>query len=322
MKTFCPLTILLLFFVLHGFAQTSTPNTYKTAFSITTDNDSYLLRGDDGYYTNGLFLDYSWVGNKNTKGKKVHNIEIAQLMYTGQKGDYTRLSQIDRPVTALLYGEYKQSFFNNNESILQWGVAGGVMGPPALGRQTQDFVHNLINAYTPTEWQFQLHTSVGANAGISWAPNIFHNNGERHLALTPITNANAGNFFTDASTGFILQLGDFEKNSHSAMWNARVSYSQESSIRKKELFFYFSPVVGYRVYNATVQGGLFTHHEDDVQGFSRALAPFFYRQKIGLLYAKDRLDAGFSIVFDTQETQEQRTCHWYGSIKLGYLFGK
>jgi hypothetical protein len=191
-----------------------------------------------------------------------------------------------------------------------------------LGRQTQDLVHNLIDTYTPTEWGFQLHSSAGANAGINWAPNIFHNNGEKHFAFTPVVNANAGLFFTDASTGFILQLGAFERNSQSALWHARINHSKKAFKRKKELFFYLSPMFGYRVYNATVQGGLFTHQQDDAQGLSRSLAPFFYRQKVGVLYAKNRMDLGFTIVLDTRDTQEQRTSHWYGSIKLGYLFGK
>ena len=316
------LTILFLFSTLYGFTQTNIKDTYKKEFSITTDNDSYLLRGDDGYYTDGLFLDYSWAGSRNIKGKKIHNIEIGQLMYNAQNGDYTKLSRIDRPVTALLYAGYKQSFFNNNESVLQWSVTGGAMGPPALGRQTQEFIHKLINAYTPTEWQFQLHTSVGANADIVWAPNIFHNNWNGHFAITPLVNANAGSFFTDASTGFLLQLGTFEKNSQSTMWNAHVSQGNEKFLHRKELFFYFSPTIGYRVYNATVQGGLFSRHEDDAEGFSRTLVPFFYRQKIGLFYTRNRMDLGFSVIFDTREAQEQRTCHWYGSIKLGYLFGK
>ncbi|MDR0794136.1 MAG: lipid A deacylase LpxR family protein [Chitinophagaceae bacterium] len=322
MKKFCPLPFVFLLFVYHGSAQEKKSSIYSKEFSVITENDAYLLTGDDGYYTNGLFLNFSWTGNKISANKKIHSLEIAQLMYTGQYGFFTDLSDIDRPVTALLYAEYKQTSFNKNESVLQWSAMGGEMGAQALGRQTQDMVHNMIDTYTPTEWQFQLHSSVGANAEVNWAPNVFHNTGEKHFAFTPQVNARAGMFFTDASTGFVIQWGAFEKNSRSALWNARIGRSQETAGKKKELFFYFSPMVGYRIYNATVQGGLFTHKQDDAQGLSRSLVPFFYRQKIGVLYAKNRIDAGFSIVFDSREAEEQRTNHWYGSIKIGYLFGK
>ncbi|MDR0794271.1 MAG: lipid A deacylase LpxR family protein [Chitinophagaceae bacterium] len=322
MKKRCSLPFVFLLFVLYGSAQKQISGVYTKQISVITENDAYLLTGNDGYYTNGLFLNFSWAGNKNPANKKIHSLEVAQLMYTGQYGFYTSLSEIDRPVTALLYAEYKQTSFNKNESVLQWSAMGGAMGKQAMGKQVQNLAHNVISSYTPTEWPFQLQSNAGINAGINWAPNIFHNTGENNFAFTPQVNARAGLFFTDASTGFIIQWGAFEKNSRSAMWHARISRSQETSGKKKELFFYFSPMVGYRIYNATVQGGLFTHEKDDAQGLSRSLVPFFYRQKTGVLYAKNRIDAGFSIVFDTREAQEQRTNHWYGSIKLGYLFGK
>ncbi len=314
-------TIIIIFFFfltpIPSKAQQDTVPGYKYNLSIISDNDSYLLMGSDGYYTDGIYFNLNFIG-KSVR-KKIHTIEIGQLMYNAHSGDYELASEIDRPVTALLYAKYSQTIFSKNESVFEWNILGGVLGPSAQGESLQKFIHKSIGAYQPTEWPFQLNQSIGANTGLKWSPNIFSKFETNIIACKPIIKANAGSFFDNTNIGLLFQLGNFEKNSQSVLWQSRINRNNYLAKHPSESFFYFYPQFFYQLYNATVQGGLFIKNKGPVTG---VLNRYVFRQQFGWQYAKKRFSFSPSIIFDGRQAKEQQTPQWYGEIKIGYKFGK
>lgn len=298
-------------------AQQDSVRGYKYDVNINSDNDAYLWMGNDGYYTNGIAFNLNIIGK--SERKKIHTIEVGQLMYNAYNGDYEKTSEIDRPVTALLYAKYGQTIFTKKESVFEWNVLVGVIGAPAQGEQLQKFIHKFIGAYSPTEWPFQLNTSIGANVGLKWSPNIFSKIETNATAFKPIIKINAGSFFDNANVGMLFQLGRFEKNSQSVLWLSRISKKKYAAKRSFESFFYFYPQFFYQLYNATVQGGLFIKNKGPITG---SLNRYAYRQQLGWQYAKQRFSFSPSVIFEGRQAKEQQTPQWYGQIKIGYKFGK
>lgn len=279
---------------------------------IISDNDSYTLTANDGYYTNGLKFVYGWNSHKDTTNTTIHTLEIGQLMYNAKNGSYRRKEELDRPVTAFLYARYGEQHFTKSNNLLAWGINIGTIGPPALGRQMQQAIHSLFNMYTPEEWDYQLKTEIGANADITWSPSLnLSDNQTPVFRLLPVASATFGNTFTGASLGPVFSLGKMGKNNQTIFWGSHLNgYSNES-------FFYFYPEMVMSLYNATIQGGLF---RSDKGPYTGKLNHLRYRQTIGWMHSGPIFNIGLGLVFDSRESKTQWHSQWYGHVQLGVSF--
>ncbi len=279
---------------------------YTKSIGILTENDSYLLTGKDGYYTNGLTLSYSWT-KKDTSNMTIRSIEFGQLMYNAKNGSYKELKKIDRPVTAYLFGRYSQTqFFGHN--VLNWKAGIGTIGPNAFGREVQEFIHRTLSMHKPEEWQFQFRNAFSVDASISYVPQIFK---EQPTAnIYPIISSDIGMTFTNIKLGGILTLGQKNVNEKSALWNAQLNQTDNNTT---ESFFYIRPILTYNIYNATVQGSLFS--EDQHAGVLNRL---IFTPKIGWQYAHKRFSLNLGIDYTSREAKTQLYSQWYGSVKFGY----
>lgn len=279
---------------------------YNKSFGILTENDSYLLMGKDGYYTNGLTLSYSWT-KKDTNSTVIHSIEFGQLMYNAKNGSYKELWKIDRPITAYLFGNYNQTSIHNG-NVLQWKAGIGTIGPNGYGKQVQEFIHRTLGMYKPEEWQFQLRNALAIDASILYVPQIFKE--QPTVNLYPVLSSDIGMTFTNAKAGAYFTIGKKEKNEQSSLWNAQLNRTDKNIT---ESFFYFRPAVAYNIYNATVQGSLF--HNDPHAG---TLNRIMFTPKFGWQYSHNRFSLNVGIDYTSREAKEQLEAQWYGSVRLGW----
>ena len=282
--------------------------TYKKSIGIVTENDSYMLMGKDGYYTNGLTLSYNWT-SKDTNKTTINTIEIGQLMYNARNGSYREHWKIDRPVTAYLFGKFGQTRFIQS-NVLSWKLGIGTIGPNALGRQMQEFIHSSLGMYKPEEWQFQLRNAFSADANITYAPQIFKE--QTTVNLYPVIASDLGMTFTNIKASAILTIGKKNTNSKSSLWNA--SLNKTSIDSDFESFFFFKPTIQYNIYNATVQGAMFS--DDPNAG---TLNRLLFNPKMGWQYAHKRISLNLAITYTNKEAKEQRNDQWYGSIGFNYF---
>lgn len=297
-------------FLLLVYIHTSAQNRYNKAIQLISDNDSYTLRGKDGYYTNGLKIAFYWKDKNDTSFGTIHSLEIGQLMYNAKNGSYNEIYELDRPVTAFLYGAYRQTHFSKKNNVFQWYISLGTIGPPAFGRQMQEAIHSTLHMYKPQEWNFQLKSEFGVNVHAQWSAALL-NAVSSSFDIKPVIGATLGNTFTNANIGAAMLLGKFNSNAASVFWNAL------PNARRTESFFYLYPQVIFKGYDATVQGGMFRHNKGSYVG---VLNRVVFLPRLGWMYARHRFSLDLALSYESRESLTQQEAQWFGTIGLGYSF--
>lgn len=289
---------------------------FQKQFHFITDNDAYVFQLKDGYYTNGLFLQYTWLGNSEKKRKTIHSIQLGQRLYNSNHGDPPSEAEVDRPFCGYLYGQYQQTQFINNYSFFSWAGSIGSIGKASLGEAVQNSYHDIFNFYEPTGWEYQLNNAVEVDGFIKAGTTLFPkiSNG---ISLKPVAQVNLGTTFTGASAGMYFQLGALEDAKNSVLFEGHLNENGVHTKRKFETFVYFFPRIIVQGYNATIQGGMFRNHKGPVTDDPEHLV---YQHTIGWIYTQARFNIGLSLIYETKEAQRQLENQTYGSIRVGYCF--
>ena len=283
----------------------------RKELSFTTDNDAFLLKKKDAYYTNGFFVQYRFADTATVR-KKVHTWEIGQMIFTPLSKKET-IADIDRPYCGYLFARYSQTIASAKDAILQWHGTLGVIGSASLAEKLQNEYHKLLGFLRFKGWEYQVRNAIGLDAGISYAFTALSFNDI--FKIVPITQANLGTTFTNAKIGMVLSAGSFEKNNSSILFNTRVNNGTAVPQKKTEIFLYAYPTITYQAYNATLQGGLLH------KGTGAVLAepkPFVLEQRYGIAYAEERISTRIELIYQSKETDRQTRAQVYGSLQIGY----
>lgn len=204
----------------------------KNFLSLSYEND-LVGDGEDKYYTSGVRLTYfntdasvppvidriadavpQFDINKTTSTF----FTLGQNLYT--PSDITRATPNpnERPYAAWLYGSVGLSSATTNH-IDDFEITLGVVGPQALGEQTQKFIHkNITDSPEPKGWDNQLKFEPGLI--LSWQRrwprgfdgNLFMDFGnDLRLQAEPNINVNIGNIYTYAGTGIMFTFGPYQE---------------------------------------------------------------------------------------------------------------
>ncbi len=232
----------------HGYAQETTASTpapkverevakhivnspYKNYLSFSYEND-LVGDGKDRYYTSGVRATYF-----NVDSEVPHVVEelaaaiptfsinettgvfysIGQNLYTPSEIDTRNVQQGDRPYAAWLYGSMGLATLTNDH-VDEVELTLGIVGPEALGEQTQKFIHSHITgSQSPKGWSNQLDTEPGVILSWQrrWPRGI---NGDWYVDLgdnfrinaQPNVNVSVGNVYTYAGTGMMLTFGPYQ----------------------------------------------------------------------------------------------------------------
>lgn len=150
--------------------------------SFQFEND--VFAGTDRHFTNAIRLSWitapkplaqSWLHGavrdvyRPTASPVIrYGFTVGQSLYTPEDISAPQLLVDERPYAGWLYGavsfavEADSSAFGTNLDLLDTvELQLGVVGPAALGRETQQFVHNIIGAQRPNGWDNQLEDELG-----------------------------------------------------------------------------------------------------------------------------------------------------------------
>lgn len=281
--------------------------------SFTSDNDAYLFQKKDAYYTNGFFFGLRTAHEKD--GRKIlQGYEIGQMIFTPLIRKTAGPGDIDRPYCGYLFLHFDHTKFDDkHNSVFQYGAGIGEVGNASFGESVQNSYHKLLGYGRFTGWQYQVQNALGADLGVSYARSFQEDSS--WIKLVPAVEANLGMNYTNAKLGAYLCIGNFENNSNSALWNARVQTKPTATRRKYELFAYWHPQVILQGYNSTVQGGVFTRDSGAVLG---RVQRWMFQQNWGLCYAEGRWTANLELVYQTKEAVDQKTPQQYVSIRASY----
>ena len=122
----------------------------------TTENDAYLLKLEDAYYSNGIFLHLSYADQSKKNTKRVHRFELGQQIFTPLKRNTRTPADIDRPYAGYTYIQYTRSWFNNEKAVLQLTGTLGIIGPASGGEGLQNTYHRWLKYAPFLGWRYQI----------------------------------------------------------------------------------------------------------------------------------------------------------------------
>jgi len=148
-------------------------------FSVLFEND--LFTGDDRYYTNGIKLSWmsrdlrqfkqwehtpEWMRGFFESMDRVHpgreknvGFFIGQKLFTPRDIQERALIPDDRPYAGWLFGGMSLNS-KNTRALDTFELQLGIVGPAALGEQTQNFVHEVRDIPTAEGWDNQIDNEV------------------------------------------------------------------------------------------------------------------------------------------------------------------
>ena len=210
------------------------------SLSLYTENDKYFA-GTDQHYTNGFKLSALSARLNNFTSEPVpaylqrvarslqrllpdgHDYKLGlsfgQNLYTPVDLDTPELIPGDRPYAAWLYGGAAFHVYTPARPLARgWRAVSrldtvevtlGWVGPGALGKEVQDFVHDLIDVDRSFGWDNQIGDELGLNIvferKLRWSTT-----GARTgwgADLIPHAGVSLGNVFTYANLGAELRFG-------------------------------------------------------------------------------------------------------------------
>lgn len=314
-KTVLFINMLLLFsIVLSG------QNSSSIEIGIVTDNDLYTSSKNDQYYTNGLEIFYRYLSKKEKPQliKQVNQIKLGQYMYSPRDIYRDEEEMFDRPFAGYLFGEFGNTNFYTNQTILKKYVQIGYVGPNSFADQVQSSTHRIFNYTAFDEWDYQIKNALAIQVYALFAKPFLSSkiNSER-IDFQWQAEAKLGTIFTALSTGFVTRIGlkKLIPLSDSNFYGA--SLNKDKSLSQNEFYFYMAPYFNYQIYDATIQGSLF----NDNSPVTFDIKPFRFNGEAGLRYRINNLNLSYAFVYRGKELKSERmTGYFYGSIGISYLF--
>jgi len=312
----------LLFSSIQVFAQS-----HSNEIGVETDNDSYLLRGSDRYYTDGIFIYFRHalaVDSSSKLQNKVLGFEAGQKIFNPQTGNinvtgyYDDPSYIDRPFAAYLYVGSTLNFLYSDESNLKLSAQFGIIGPSAYGKQVQTWVHKTFGFYTPAGWEYQIDNNAVLNLSAEYNRLLARTTG---FDVSLSSYGNLGNGFSGAGLGPLFRFGNFNQLFNSVSTQSTViRKNKKASLHQHELFFYYKPQINYVAYDATIQGGLFTKHNPNSMEVTSDKEPFILSNQLGVAFSTSRFVFDIAAIFHSKDDKEMARVHQWGAITGLYRF--
>lgn len=142
----------------------------RAVISVITENDSYSWPGTDRWYTNGF--RFGWSSAEESLPSLMASLDrsladvfgparsrwglaLGQNMYTPSNKQRRDPNPLDRPYAGYAYLEASLDRRTAN-TLDRFSLQIGMVGPAALARPTQDFVHQLIGDRVARGWSRQL----------------------------------------------------------------------------------------------------------------------------------------------------------------------
>jgi len=306
---------LLLFVSINIFSQRK----YSKEFSFLNDNDLFISTHQDRYYTNGMFFTYRYLSSKLLKNteKKIFEIQLGHHMYTPFKATVQQHGDHDRPFAGYLFGNFGVNYFYKNESILKTSLQIGVIGPSAMSKDLQDFIHDIYGYKKAIGWKHQITDALGVNLNIDYIKSLAN---ENYLDINWVNKIKIGTIYSNFSTGFYGRIGlkPLQKIMNSIAFNSNLNNKSTKFNNRIESFIYIKPMFSYVVYDATIQGSFLNKNSP----ITFEIEPFKFTTEIGIRFTSNRFNFGYAINYHTKKLKSVRVPkrNFYGTIQLNYQF--
>ena len=205
----------------------------------------------------------------------------------------------------------KVSFIKTNR-YLKTNFQIGYVGPNSFGKEMQKSFHSLVGYKAVSGWEYQIQNALAVQTHFLYSKKIFPKLDSKTIDFHFQSEANIGTIFTGVSTGFLTRIGFkklvpvYDSNLHGGAVGSNES----------EFYFYIAPSINYQLYDATIQGSLFSTNSP----VTFSLVPFRFNGEAGFKYRKNNLNLSYVFVYRGKELYSKTISgYFYGSIGVSYL---
>jgi hypothetical protein len=298
---------------------TSVAQKHISEVGLILENDLYTSSVNDKYYTNGFEIYYRYL-NHVKKGHVVKNsteFRVVQYIYNPQTIRAANFFVNDRPFAALLFAEAGFQKFFVKEQVLKYSFQLGFMGKNAFGEEVQQRFHKTFGYERVEGWQYQIDDALLVQAAFFYAKNMVVLNDDNTIDLLAQAEIKAGTILNEITAGPVLRMGfkNLLPVSESNLYDASLRYDKNYR-ETTEFYFFISPKLNYQIYDATIQGRLWS----DASPVTFDLVRFRFQGQAGFKFRKNNWNLHYTFNYTTQEAENiVNKGYFYGSIGVGYL---
>ncbi|MDQ3109397.1 MAG: lipid A deacylase LpxR family protein [Bacteroidota bacterium] len=290
------------------------------SFEIAYENDllTVPINGrTDYYYTGGSFIGFNLPALQKNPVSKVlvklpngydesFGITISNLGFSPTSIKSDSILYGDRPFCGTLFLGLNRVSCNNVKRIrLSSKLDLGVIGPSALGYETQKFIHAHTNNPEPHGWQFQIANDVYVNYSLKLEKGLLAK--KNAIELIGYGIANAGTIYTNAGMGLLLRTGRMDDY-----------FTSRRASDRLQAWAYFSGEAKVIGHDATLQGGLFDNKSVYVIPPSDVRRAVF-STSAGIVLAYKKVRVEWFNTFLTPEFRDGKS-HGWGHLGLEFFF--
>lgn len=302
---------LFFFSTVHVFAQES----FSKEFSFSTDNDLFVSYVKDQYYSSGLFFTYSFLHQKNTLEKRIKFRSLEHKIFTPYKSILRNREEHDRPFAGLLYLSFG-NIHANEKRLKENSYQIGIMGPAALGKEFQMFIHDIYGFVEPVGWKYQVRNSLLLNYSFKITKKLVKI--ERKYSDSFYSYGfTAGTVHTHFSSSIEGRIG-FRELASMQKSIAFKTHLDTDNTRNIESFLHWKIRNKIVIFDATMQGGIF----DEVSPVTFNPNRFQFAFELGYFFTSKQWNFGYKIVYNTNERESlvNNSGHWFGHLTISKLF--
>jgi len=259
-----------------SFAASGQAGSYRQMVRVYEDNDIIKLLGapSDKGYTNGTRLDYYYVRDslRSFPGRwmpkagpnAIHTVGLSlmQIMYTPEDIRTTEPDVTDWPYTGALFAVYSLHSANPVKKYsLRTEVVGGVMGKASLAEQLQTFVHRHIGSPRPMGWDKQYPADVLLNLNLGLEKMLWQY--RSWLDVVGGGQLMAGTMMNGADLYGQVRVGLMQPYFSGLTGRYARPFGQKRGL---QCYFILRPQLEWVVYDAVLDGGVFSGRSDYYAG--------------------------------------------------------
>ncbi|MBM6549521.1 lipid A deacylase LpxR family protein [Marinomonas ostreistagni] len=247
---------------------------YNYSISGTLDNDSFV--GEDTGYTNGVSLalyEYGglnpnnpdeatpeetfwvtplmWSMPRSNHGGAINAYSIGQSMFTPDDITVENPDPDDVPYSAALTFTNTYITVGGNQADAVHTTV-GIVGPAALGEQSQKTVHKIMGADDPKGWDYQLHNEPVFQVGRGRVWRQWATNADDFDVLTTAY-ASAGTLRSSVNSSVMVRYGRDLENSYPSLLLMSTRTSNPIAVEKE--WYVYAELKGEYVFNQIFTDG-------------------------------------------------------------------
>jgi lipid A 3-O-deacylase len=251
-------------------------------------------------------------------------VSAGQLIYTPDNIEQKTLVETDRPYAGYLYlGFAYHTRSDTKLDTIEFNI--GIVGPASLGREAQDFIHELRDFETFKGWDNQLDNELGLGVLYEHKRRLFRRtlfNGMLQQDFIAHAGMSLGNVATYLNGGFEYRLGrflpdDFGTASVRPGGDSASPGRNDPRLRRNFLsgvHFFVATDARWVARDIFLDGNSFENsHSIDKH---RAVADI----SLGMNLISGRWKFSYAQVWRSKEYKRQPHSHEYGSMTVSYVF--